>query len=603
MMGHPKIGHRGYRLAAALLLLVVAGACSDPPANVDGGTARGFLQILNQSGLDVGLRPNKEATLRVRYTDRLGVPLTHAKIQFAIYGDPKGSTLSLGTTATDNKGEAAVIVHAGASAATFSVRVTAPQDVVTFYLEVTTAELGALSIHSKYSGSVPLLSLVAVTYFLSHEVKCAAFDPLKPPGDARERTATMVGQAVAFKAVPMNRDHAVLARAQDAKGVLRAVGCVDVPRAVLKSDQTVRVWLQLWDQLPRVAGTYSLVTGITIPKGGAKAASWPRPVAEALEPWVDLANCHHDPAQLMLDCVIDAVDGGDALDCRVPATGQTARTAALQAERGILAGTCRGDTTTRGSPSLDKTIATLISTTDKATLTELTKVESGALASLGKLRLDSTLVLGELDKDGVTLARHALQIVTFETASAKTAHKVSQIGLPVWEATAIKATVSTNWHLTLGRHELSLRYGLLARQALGELVLAKGGLPVSSTALAAKLAGLVKGTFGGKPFAGCPAVEVLACKAARLGPGCLGPACKQGLAALATYLDAGFAAMDDHPGPDLSLEGSVDLLDNDGDLKIDDLGTTESPGVWTTIIGLADHKVEPKEAAFVGQRK
>ena len=57
-------------------------------------------------------------------------------------------------------------VHAGASAATFSVRVTAPQDQVTFYMEVTTASLGSLSIHSKYSGSQPLLSLIKVTYFL-----------------------------------------------------------------------------------------------------------------------------------------------------------------------------------------------------------------------------------------------------------------------------------------------------------------------------------------------------------------------------------------------------------------------------------------------------
>ncbi len=604
MMGHTNTGKKGRNLAVTFLLMAAAFGCSDPPPAADGGTARGFLQILNSGGQDVGLRPNKEATLRVRYTDRLGTPFAHAKIQFAIYGDPKGSSLSLGATATDDSGEASVTVRAGASAATFSVRVTAPQDVVTFYMEVTNAELSALSIHSKYAGSLPLLSLVKVTYFLTHEVKCATFDPLKPPGDARERTAPMVGQTVTFKAVPMNLDHAVLGRARDGKGVVRATGCVDVPRAVLKSDQTVRVWLSLADLLPRVAGTYSLITNITIPKGGAKAASWPRPVADALEPWADLTDCHHDPAQLLLDCVIDAVDGGDPLDCRVPASGHSARTAALIAERGALSGTCRSGVTSRGSPSLDKTIAVLMTGGGKATVTALTKVESGALAALGRLRLDSTLELGSLDDRGITLARHALRIVTFETHSAKTAHKVSQIGLPVWEATAIKATVSTNWHLTLARHQLSLRYGLLARQAMGELVLAKAGLPVTSAALAAKLAGLVKGSFGGKLFSGCPAIEVLACKAARLGPGCLGQACTQGLTAFARYLDAGFVAMDKHANvPDLTLEGSVDLLDDDGDLKIDSLGTQKSPGVWTTTMGLAEYKVEPKEAAFVGKRK
>ena len=599
MKGHPKKSP----VTVLLLLWWAAAGCSDTTPAADGGPAKGFLQILNHGGQDVALKPNNEATLRVRYSDRLGTPLPNAKIKLAIFGDPKGSTLSLSTTATDDDGEATVTVRAGASAATFSVRVTAPQDEVTFYLEVTTATLGALNITSKYSGSLPLLSLVQLTYFLTHDVSCATFDPLKPPGDARERTATMVGQAVVFKAVPMDLDHAVLARARDAKGVVRAVGCLDVPREVLKSDQTVRVWLPLWDTLPLVAGTYSLVTNITIPKGTAKATSWPRAVADALAPWADLIDCHHDPAQLLLDCVIDAVDGGDPLDCRAPTSGRSARTAALLAERGVLSGACRGDLTSRGSPSLDRTFALLMASNGNAELAALTKVESGALAALGKVRLDSTLELGALNGEGVTLARHALEIVTFESTTTKTAHKVSQIGLPAWEATAIKATVTTNWHLTLAPHQLSLRYGLLARQAVGELVLAKAGLPVTSAALATRLVGLVKGTFGGKPFAGCPAVEVLACKAARLGPGCLGLACKQGLAAFARYLDAGFEAMDVHPGPDLSLEGSVDLADSDGDLKIDELGTAESPGVWTTTIGLAGYKVEPKEAAFVGKRR
>lgn len=592
-----KIGLVGAALALSLMLF----ACSDPTPTADAGTARGFLQILNSGGQDVGLRPNKEATLRVRYTDRLGNPFARAAIQVAIFGDPKGSTLSLSTTATDDNGEASVTVRAGASAATFSVRVTAPQDKVTFYMVVTTAELGALSIQSQYTGSLPLLSLTKVTYYLTHDATCATVDLLKPPVDARERTTTLV-QTVSFKAVPLDKDHAVLAQARDAKDVVRAVGCVDVPRTVLKPDRAVMVWLALWDQLPRVRGTYDLVTTFTIPLGGA-AASWPRPVADALAPWTDLSDCHNDPAQLLLDCVIDAVDGGDPLDCRLPATGRSAKTTALMTERGVLSAGCRGDTTARGSPSLDKTVIQIISGNHKATLTALTKVPGAALGALGKVQLESTLELGPLDAGGVTAARHTLQIVTFLSAKAKMAHKVSQIGLPAVQALGVKATVATNWHLTLARHQLSLRYGLMARQAMGELVLAKAGLPGSSPALAAKLAGLVDTTFGGKPFSGCPALEVLACKAARLGAGCLGTACARGLAAMATYLDAGFAAMDAHSGPDLSLEGSVDLLDGDGDLKVDALGAAESPGVWTTTLAMAGYKVEPKEASFVGKRR
>ncbi len=598
MTGLNKIAHAG----AALALCAGLAACPDPTPSADGGTARGFLQILNAGGQDVGLRPNKESSLRVRYTDRLGNPFARAAIQVAIYGDPKGSTLSLSTTVTDDNGEASVTVRAGASAATFSVRITASQDKVTFYIEVTTAELGALSIQSKYSGSLPLLSLVKVTYFLTHDATCATIDPLKPPPDARERETSLVGPLVPFKAVPLDKDHAVMARARDAKDVVRAVGCVDVPRSVLKPDRSVMVWLALWDQLPRAQGAYDLVTTITISKGSA-AGSWPRPVADALAPWTDLSDCQHDPAQLLLDCIIDAVDSADPLDCKVPATGLSAKTAALMAERGALSAGCRGDTTARGSPSLDKTVTQIMAGNHKGTLTALAKVPGAALGALGQVQLESTLELGPLNASGVTAARHTLQIVTFRSAKAKTSHKVSQIGLPAVQALGVKATVSTNWHLSLARHQLSLRYGLMARQAMGELVLAKAGLPGSSAALAAKLAGLVDTTFGGKPFSGCPALEALACKAARLGPGCLKQACANGLTALATYLDAGFAAMDAHAGPDLSLEGSVDLLDSDGDLKVDNLGTVENPGAWTTSLGLGDHKVEPKEASFVGKRR
>ena len=584
------------------LLLALAG-CSDSSPAADASIPGGSLQILNVSGQNVGLRPNREATLHVRYISSQGAPIPRAEIQLAIYGNPNGSTLSANRVATDDDGEVEVNVRAGASNATFNVRVLAPGDQVIFNVAVSTADFGSVRIDNIYFGSQPMLSLVKVELFLTHELRCSAFNPVKPPDEAWKRTTSGVGQPVTYGSVPINRGYAVLARAHDAKGVMRATGCVDVPRSVLQAGHTVRISLQLTDILPRVAGSYSIITRITLPKGSGKTASWPRPVADALAPWVDLADCPYDPAQLLLDCVIDAVDSGDPLDCRVPTASLSPRTAALQAERGRLSTTCRGATTSRGTVALDKTFWDLMGKNDKATVVALAKVQAGALTSLAKIRLDSTLELGALDQQGVTLANHQLEIVTFEDASSQTAHKVSQIGLPSWKATSIKATVSTAWALTLARHGLSLRYGLLAREALGELVLAKTGLPTSSSTLATRLAGMVADTFGGKSLSGCAAIEVLACKAARLGHGCLGQACQKGVTALAAHLDRGFMAMDQHPGPDLTLEGVVDLLDSNGNLVVDKLGTLESPGGWTTRLGLADHSVEPREATFTGKRK
>lgn len=595
------------RLNLAWVLVALAlVACSDDQPAPDGGDPKRALQILNSGGQDVALRPNHEASLRLRYTDGLGTPVAHARVQFAIFGDPKGSTLSADTAATDEQGAATIKVRAGASQATFRVQVSAPGAAVTFYIEVTNAALGALRVQSSYSGSLAQISLVKVIFNLVSGTTCSAIDPLAPPKDSRERSAGGIGQPVTFGAVPLDRDYVVLGRAADAKGVARARGCLAVPRTVLEADQTVQVTMDLADLLPRVAGTFTVTTRLVIPQGPGSAAVWPRSVAEAVRPWVDLADCHHDPAQLMLDCVLDAAEGSDPLDCVEPAKPTTTRGMLLAAERGVLAGACRGDTTARGSLSLDKRLREVMESTGKAPLVALTKVEDQALAVIGTLSLETSLELAAPDAKGISLATHRLQQVTFGSAkTGQVSYKAQDIGLAAPRADSIRALISTNWQLDLARHELSLRYGLVARYALGDLVLAKAGLPGRSTALVAKLVGKIKQTQGSKSLSGCPALEAVTCEAARLGPGCLGQACAQGMAALATLLDRGFVALDSHAqkGADMRMQGMVPLLDDDADLRVDRLGSSGKPGVWTFRLGLADQLVEPKEASFTGKRK
>src|SRR5205823_9595059 len=93
-----------------------------------------------------------------------------------------------------------------------------------------------------------------------------------------------------------------------------AAGCVDVPAGSLLPDGMVYVALPLDAVAPDPTGTFDVTSAFAFSPPLAAAA----PLAA---PWRDLADCPLDPAQLWLDCTIDALSGtsaDDPLDC-VPA--------------------------------------------------------------------------------------------------------------------------------------------------------------------------------------------------------------------------------------------------------------------------------------------
>src|SRR5205823_5320040 len=81
---------------------------------------------------------------------------------------------------------------------------------------------------------------------------------------------------------------------------------------------------------------------------------------------------------------------------------------------------------------------------------------------------------------------------------------------------------------------------------------------------------------------GCPALDSVLCPDVGEPPGCLVTACMDGLAALARHLNAGFQAIDGDD-LDLTLAGSVPVLDTDGDRQADALGMLAGspPGIWS----------------------
>ncbi len=575
--------------------------CKEETSSPDAGPAKNRkLEIEKGYGPGVPLAPGKEAQLRVKYSSLSGAAISRALVRFAIFGDPSGSTLSSDRAVTDAGGVAVIIVRAGAGTSGFRVTATAQgADDAVFNVEVSDKGHGAISVSSRYSGTLPQIQLTSVTHFMLPGGGCAGVDPMAPTGILRTRKAASLNGAVLFTAITLGSPRAVLVRAATSAGLARAAGCVEIPGTVLKADRVLTLAVELRDLPVRIKGSYQLDTVVTLPGGGASAAAWPRPVATALSPWEDLSDCKLDPAQALLDCVVDAMDSADPLDCVVAQPGAPA--AAIQAERGALTSGCRGAHTVRATPSLDQLTLARMNTTGSATLTALAKVGAAARSQLARISLRSILTLTALSRAGKAVARHELESISLGQAGTASTFRTSEIGLATYAAYPVEASVDSARQLKLSSHQLSLRPGLLFREALSRGVLKPAGLPTGTTALVNKLVGLLQVTSSGKTLTGCDALQAVVCAAARLGPTCLGQACKVGSAALASRLDSGFTGLDKHAGADLTLAGEVSLKDDDGDLKIDSLGSAAVPGLWKMILALGAEKVTPGEAKFTGK--
>lgn len=545
----------------------------------------------------MGLTPGEGRVLRVRYVDRALRPLAGAQIGFAIFGDPRGSTLALDSGVTDEEGVASVGVSAGAASCRFQVHADAPgAKGVVFYVEVSEAGFGSLAVTSAYVGTAPTSAFGQVRYYLFADRGCSALDPLGLPEASRERTVEGLAQPVLFKALPLNADHAILVLALDTAQHPRAAGCVDLSHTVLKVNRQLALSVQLVDLPSRAVGRYALVSSFRLPDPPDPGA---QPLLAALHPWADLADCPDDPAQLLLDCILDALDGSGPVDCVI--TAPSSKALAILAARGTLTASCRKPETDQGTPSLDHELRKIMEAAGPSLLAALAPVATEGIAALRAFEVQSTLELLAQDATGNVVFNHRLDAFVFTGRQDQLLLKTADLGLPQPLASPIAGSVA-GWRLVLGQHGFSLRYGKLARIALGSLVLVPLGLSDRSSSIAFQLAELVEYKQGIATVRGCTAIEALVCGAAHLPSGCLGTACAAGLAALASYLDAGFDAIGG-PQTDFALRGEAPLQDDDGDLQVDRVGTAAAPGTWTTRLTTGGEIILLPGATFTGTRE
>lgn len=587
------------------LLLLCAGlaaalvACGDGgPSSGDGGSP-GYQLRLEGPGPDVGLKPGQTRLLEVRYEGDDGKTVAGRQISFAIYGDPRGTTLSGDRSTTNGSGIASVELRAGSAETAFEVRVTtADAPTLVVGVQVSKAGFAALAVRPTYRGKLLQSSdLVRVDVRVHVGARCKTLAPADESSPLRERSLEGLGGQVIFAALPVAQAYTIAARASDADKRLRAYGCIELPSHSLRESEQLQLDQPLDDAQPRLDGRYELSSELTLPATN-------RPLAAALAPWGNLRRCPNDPAQRLLDCILDALDPGDPLDCII--TSPSAATQALIAERGTRNNGCTPEATATGGETIDRRLVSQMELHGKDLWAALIGLEAKGAATLRKLRLRSELTLAPLDAAQLTLATHRPLALTFESAGTEVTYPLELVALPQPVAPAVGASVS-GWVLTLSRHALGLRLGVLSRQAFGDLLLHPEGVPKTSLELIQNLAKLVEADHATGTKTGCEAIDLLACPAARLPVGCLLQACPAGLAAAAAQLDAGFLAIDDHAGADLELAGRTPLVDSGGTLRVDHLGDDPANaqaehGRWTTAtLRMANETIEAKQNSFTGR--
>jgi hypothetical protein len=405
------------------------------------------------------------------------------------------------------------------------------------------------------------------------------------------RTLPPQGGVARYEFVETTQSDAVVGRAFDGRGAIQALGCVDLPGASLIDGGTVQVALPLNDASPDPVGVFAATSELQL---------WPAPpAAEALAaPWRDLADCPLDPAQLWLDCTIDALGGvaaGDPIDC-APATAPGAEGAlgdALAAHRGTwLLGAdgqptpCRGPRDSGGSASAEAVLLGLFGSPLPAALVQLGAIGDEAGHLLDAVTVRSTLEVRPGARDGAYQVTHTLGEVVFGTTPGAVKEvALLPLGLPALAA-ATTATVSGG-ALVIDAHAMTLHLGSAARVAFGSLSLAQRALPPDAPGFVAALAELARSPDGA--LRGCPALDAALCAQAGRAAGCLQAACTAGLTALGARLDAGFDAADGD-GLDLYLSGSAPLLDPHGNGFADRLGDFEAsppaPATWSAELRL-----------------
>ncbi len=562
--------------------MTAAAACGDngPPAPVEDGGMSATLTILEPPGEQIGLVFGGSAALRVRYLAPGGAPVPGGQVSFAIVADPArsedsgGASLAATTARADEEGVARVDIVAGSLRTNFRVEANAPgAPPATFYVTVANEGFSALVVTPLHTGdrAEKETDVVEVRLYGS-AMSCAALSADAPaPSPYPPRAAETFGQPVSFTALGATEAYSVLAWGRDHEGHVLGEGCVDLAPQQIRPGATLRLDVVVADRPTALAASYELTTSLDM-----------SPVVGELfgpSPAWHAAGCPEGAAQIILDCAIDALDGGDPLDCVVEAPGPDA--ILLEDTRGVLdpASGCRV-LSSPGDITAEILVKDVLIPSGATTPAGVLPYESDRLPVL-LTRID---LISSLDVQGGA-GWHHLGFAVLGASMASIPIDLRASSRPVLDATLAVQLAGTS--VTLGEHAFTLRAGALLREAFvidGEDV---HGLTLDPAGLGSQILAAASSQTGAT---GCAAVSEAACAAASLPADCLTSACLAVVPIIDAALAEPFARLD-APGLDFTLAGTATGEDLDGDLVLDRLiGESTatvclSDGAWVPVTG------------------
>jgi hypothetical protein len=577
----------GPRWRAFLSLALLLGCAGGSPASQQPGDF-----VLAAVKDTIALSPGEAGTASVFLTSR-GKPAAGQTVGFAIVdgagAGAQGATLAAASAVTDAAGTATVGVRAGLATASLRIQATIGSASAEIAVIVETGTVGGVMVAPFFAPSSTAAAAttgLAVRFF--DQMSCRDLDLAHPPDPARGVTSLAVGGTAFYDFVNTGDLSAAVGQALDVHGTATTVlarGCVDVPGSSLLANSTVEVALPLYDATPDPVGTFAVTSTLSFQPPLAAAAA-------LAAPWNDLSDCPLDPAQLWLDCTLDALSGStaaDPLDC-VPSTvsgGEGALGDALAARRGVVLvdGTgaptdCRSAHDGGGAESLDAIALGLFGSPTPPALLALPAIAADASGLLDTVTLQSILTIQPSSVGGGYLVTHTLSSAVFGQPNGPGAVPLAPLGLPI--LTAYTTATANDGLLVIGNHGFTLRLGTAARSAFGPLSLVPRGLPATAAGLVPALFALAHSADGAA--IGCAALDATLCPAVSAPAGCLSAACASGLQALVAKLDGAFDGADG-VGLDLTLSGSTPLHETHGDGLASKLGGSgidpAQVGVWS----------------------
>jgi hypothetical protein len=611
----------GARLALALI--VTAGCAGrETPATPSGDA------VLTPDLMTIRVGPGETGFARLVMTngDRGRLPVGSASVSFSINDAPlvpgttePGAALDATTATTDVSGVVTIGVSVDERvglATAFSIHATAGAAQTDVTVIVADEHSGTVVVAPFFPNpETPVRATGGIILRFVDRQRCADLDPYHPPDvtPARLTMAMAPGDTARFYYVTTTRPAAALGRANNEHGELIALGCIDLPEGTVLPDGVVAVPLPLRDAVPSPVGRFAVTSPM--------AFRPPLPAAAAIAvPWRDLSDCPLDPAQLLLDCIIDALSpetAADPLDCspNLAPGGEGPLGDALMARRGVLianaAGTvtsCRAAQDRVGAPSLDAITLGLFGTPTPPLLITLPAIAVDAAKILDSVTLSSTLDVLATGRPDEFIVTHRLDSASFAPLTpGSVTVALAPLALPSLTATTTATT--RGGLLTVDDHGFSLRLGRVALVGFNMAALAPRLSPQTTADTDGLITELLKLAHAkdedDSDVTGCAAFNALLCPIAGGDKSCLLAACSGGLGALIARLRGAFDAANGS-GLDFYLAGSAPVLNTQGGASAHQLGsnleTPTAPATWSVDLQTAAGRTQ-LSTPFVGLRE